>query len=137
MMKKSAFVLVLLMISALVSVAARGNREPGELIDPQEASQLAIEGDALFVDVRSEAAYVQGHIAGAINAPLLSIPTSVGRLADYGKTLIFYCSCPNEETSIAASDELIRQGFEDVLVLRGGIGDWVRENRPVRTGGRP
>lgn len=136
MSRKSVLILIML-ITALASAAARGGREPGELIGPEEASELAIAGDALLVDVRSEASYVQGHIAGAINAPLLSIPASVDRLADYGKTLIFYCSCPNEETSIAAADELIRQGFDDVLVLQGGLGEWVRQARPVSTGGRP
>jgi rhodanese-related sulfurtransferase len=127
----------LLLLVALATVSAGGNREPGALISPQEASELAISGEALLVDVRSEASYVQGHIAGAINAPLLSIPTSVDRLAAYEKTLIFYCSCPNEETSVAAADEVIRQGLTDVLVLRGGFGEWVRQERPVRAGGRP
>lgn len=136
MSRRSVLVLFML-IAVLGTTAARGGREPGERITPEEASEMAITGDALLVDVRSEAAYVQGHIAGAINTPLLSIPTSVDRLAEYGRTLIFYCSCPNEETSVAAADEVIRQGFDDVLVLQGGLGEWVRQARPVRTGGRP
>jgi rhodanese-related sulfurtransferase len=95
------------------------------------------DGEAVLVDVRSEAAYVDIHLAGAISVPLPTVGQSAGNLQEQGGTIILYCSCPAEETSIAAADELISRGLTDVLVLEGGIRDWAMAGLPLRSGGRP
>jgi rhodanese-related sulfurtransferase len=114
--------------------ACSSAREPGALIDPQDAYEMVQSGEATLVDVRSEDAYAQAHLAGAMLVPLTRIGENVERLAAQGRTIITYCSCPNEETSLAAADRLIAGGFDDVLVLRGGIRGWAGEGLPMRTG---
>lgn len=127
-------VLLLLVVGL---AACSSTREPGALIDPEDAFEMVQNGEATLVDVRSEDAYEQAHLAGAILVPLTQVGAEADRLAARERTIITYCSCPNEETSIAAADQLIAAGFDDVLVLRGGIRGWAAEGLPVRSGARP
>ena len=137
-MKTFLPVRVLVPIVALAVLAGcSGTRRPGALIDPQDAFDMVQSGDAVLVDVRTEDAYAQAHLAGAMLVPLNQVAASADRLAATDRTIITYCSCPNEETSLAAADELIAGGFEDVLVLRGGIRGWAAEGLPMRSGSRP
>ena len=59
-----------------------------------EDARTAIEsGDALVVDVRSDAAYAVSHIPGAINIPLDEIESNpTGLNLDRDKWIITYCT---------------------------------------------
>ena len=50
--------------------------------------------------------------------------------------LVAYDSDPDEITSSAIATELIKQGYR-VLVLKGGIAEWVAANLPVDTKDAP
>ena len=133
---RSLAVIAFVVVSAL-PLAARGSREAGELVEPDDAYELARAGDAILVDVRGPDSYAESHIAGALNVPLGEVGSRAAGLAARNRTIITYCSCPAEETSIAAADELIANGVEDVLVLRGGIRGWATQGLPLRSGTRP
>ena len=57
-------------------------------------------------------------------------------IAELGRTIITYCACPAEESSLAAAFKLQEFGAE-VLVLQGGIRAWIRERKPIVTGPQP
>ena len=59
-----------------------------------EDARVAIEsGDAIVVDVRSDAAYAVSHIPGAINIPLSEIESNpTGLNLDRDKWIITYCT---------------------------------------------
>ncbi|MFW5683354.1 MAG: rhodanese-like domain-containing protein [Spirochaetota bacterium] len=134
---RNALVITVLLSIVATAGFARGGKEAGDLIGPQEAWEMVQAGDAVMIDVRDEASYVEAHIAGALLVPLGQVGAFAEPLAARGRTLITYCSCPAEETSIAAASELIARGVDDVLVLRGGIRGWALENLPLRSGSRP
>jgi rhodanese-related sulfurtransferase len=48
-------------------------------------------GQAVLVDVRSAAAFAEGHIPGAISIPAGEIPARVAELRKTGKLPILYC----------------------------------------------
>lgn len=128
---------VVLPLVVVALAACSSAREPGALIDPSEAFEMVQSGEATLVDVRSEDAYAQAHLAGAMLVPLTQVAANADELAAQDRTIITYCSCPNEETSLAAADQLIAGGFDDVLVLRGGIRGWAADGLPMRSGMRP
>ncbi|MFP4113445.1 MAG: rhodanese-like domain-containing protein [Spirochaetota bacterium] len=137
-MKRLRLVAVIVfVVSAAAPLAARGSREAGELVGPDDAYELVRAGDAILVDVRGPDSYAESHIAGALNVPLGEVGSRAEELAARNRTIVTYCSCPAEETSIAAADVLIAHGVEDVLVLRGGIRGWAVERLPLRSGTRP
>ena len=132
------YLFLMILVAAAADVAVSGGaREAGERISPEEAFELVSAGEAIMVDVRDEASYVQAHIAGAILMPLAEVGRRADEFAEDGRTVITYCSCPAEETSIAAAGNLVAAGFEDVLVLQGGIRAWSEAGLPLRRGPRP
>ena len=134
---RNKLVVLALLVLAALPVAARGSKEAGSLIEPNEAFEMVGNGEAVLVDVRDERSYLEAHLAGAIHVPLMEVGSSAERLQAQGKTIITYCSCPAEETSNAAAAELIARGVNDVLVLEGGIRAWANAGLPLRSGGRP
>lgn len=126
----------ILLIAATV-VFAGGKPETGEKISPKQAFEAMESGSAIFVDVRDQFAYEQAHIAGAIHIPLDEVGSRVGELQRRGKSVITYCACPAEQTSLAAAVDLVAAGFTDVQVLLGGIGAWNEAGYPINVGPRP
>lgn len=51
-----------------------------ERISAQEAKTAHDQGRAVFLDVRNPEEFAQGHISGALNIPLLDIPSRIGEL---------------------------------------------------------
>jgi rhodanese-related sulfurtransferase len=138
-MAVTARLLAVVLLAALLAALLAGcGTKPGALVGPETAYRMVQRGDALFLDVRSADEYEEAHIADAISLPFYDITDAeLTRIAAMGRTVITYCSCPAEETSIAAASEFIQAGFDNVAVLKGGIQDWAVEGYPVRAGMRP
>ncbi len=60
-------------------------------ISLEEAKAAFDGGVAVFVDVRSEAAYADGHIPGALSIPLAELESRLDEL-DSGQWIITYCT---------------------------------------------
>jgi rhodanese-related sulfurtransferase len=127
--------MVLLLLSA--AVWARGDKESGELIEPSQAYNMISSGKAVLVDVRDLESYAETHITGALHIPLAEIAAHSRQFEGQPKTVITYCSCPAEQTSLAAADELRNAGVTNVRVLKGGIAGWSAAGLPISTGARP
>lgn len=137
MYRRRPALIVILALIVPVLASCSGGREPGSLIEPEEAFEMVQSGEAVLVDVRDEASYMEAHLAGALLVPIMQVAGSADRLAAQERTLITYCSCPSEETSAAAAGELIARGVDDVLVLKGGVRAWALAGLPLRSGARP
>ncbi|MCC3768382.1 rhodanese-like domain-containing protein [Streptomyces sp. UNOC14_S4] len=89
-------------------------------------------GDAGFVlvDSRSDAAWTQGHVPGAVHLPTADIPASAVRLLDPAVPVITYCWGPGCNGATRAALALARLGFQ-VKEMIGGIEYWTREGFPV------
>jgi len=130
-----AFLVILLVLTA--GAWAGGKPETGEKITPAEAFEAVDSGSAILVDVRDDFSYTQAHIAGAIHVPLSEVSARANELGRIGKTIITYCSCPAEQSSLAAAVDLATAGVTDVKVLLGGIGAWYEAGYPLTEGPRP
>ena len=118
---------------------AGGNRESKSdefLIGVERMERLMTTIQPVILDVRDAASYAQGHVPGAVHVTLADLDQKAPEIAALGRTIITYCACPAEESSLAAAFKLREFGAE-VLVLQGGIRAWVRERKPVVTGSRP
>jgi rhodanese-related sulfurtransferase len=106
-------------------------------IQQDEFSRVLQEGAVTVIDVRSYSAYLQGHIPGALFVPLEHVEQRAQEIKALGKPIVTYCSCPAEETSLAAVATLKRVGVKGARALTGGYQSWVGAgNRTVR-GERP
>lgn len=88
--------------------------------------RLYEQGEVLVVDVRDQASYERGRIAGAMHLPVDEIApraAEVRRLAR-GRMVVTYCSCPSEASSLRAAHALGDHGVR-AQALIGGYHGWV------------
>lgn len=77
------------------------------------------------LDVRDEAAYARGHLLQASNAPLGRLPWLAPMLLPALGTLIVVADEDEaQDQAHAAAARLVRQGYANVSVLRGGTRAW-------------
>lgn len=95
-----------------------------DLIIDIEADELAMDipfdDNLIVVDVRREAEYADGHVAGAMNIPLneMSDPASMSNIEEYHN---LYVHCAGGYRSVIAASLLKRQGIHN---LRNIVGGW-------------
>lgn len=97
-------------------------------IDAAEYNQKFVEEvDHLLVDVRTPEEFASGHIPGAINISVQSLPDRLDEIPE-DQTLVVYCRSGNR--SATATVILVDAGYSPVHDL-GGIQDWVSAGYPV------
>lgn len=99
-------------------------------LSAEELHELVQNDQAVVVDVRGSVPYALGHIEGAVWMPIGLIPHRAGELP-HEKMIVTYCTCPNEEVSLAAAAELQKRGFERLGVLVGGYPAWKQAGYPT------
>jgi rhodanese-related sulfurtransferase len=99
---------------------------------PQAHEILKSNPDAIYLDVRTEAEFAQGHPAGAINVPVVFIKGPgqmelngefvdvVGKLLPHEKKLVVGCLAGGR--SQRACELLEAAGYSDLTNVRGGFG---------------
>lgn len=82
-----------------------------------------------LVDVRSDDEVRRGIIEGAVHIPMPMIPVRASEL-DPARPVVVYCATGGRSAQVVYY--LLRNGFEEVYNLQGGIQAWGR-SYPVRT----
>jgi thiosulfate/3-mercaptopyruvate sulfurtransferase len=150
---------------AFVSDAHAAQRSPRTLAPIVSTGWLHANLDApqlVVLDVRPEAAYVEGHVPGAIGVPfvvpfsawitmrdglLLEVPdqadlfATIGSLGITEDSWVVVVSGPNPgeppgyglSAATRVADTLIYAGLRDVAILDGGHGRWVSDGFPTTT----
>ncbi|MHA8067004.1 rhodanese-like domain-containing protein [Aquirufa sp. ROCK2-A2] len=80
-------------------------------IGPKVDFRELIKNGAKVVDVRTPAEFNQGHLSGAMNLPLQTLTSQLGKLK---KDQIIITCCASGMRSAAAKSLLKGQGFENV-----------------------
>lgn len=101
-------------------------------VDHQELTALLKAGEALVIDVRPPEEYEAGHIPGAVNMPLETLPR---RLAEFPrrKEVVAYCRGPYCMLAVEAVKRLRKRGYR-ARRLEDGFPEWKSEGRPVAVG---
>jgi rhodanese-related sulfurtransferase len=86
----------------------------------------------ILIDSRSDAAWEQGHIPGAIHLPTAQIPARALDLLDPDVPVVTYCWGPGCDGATRAALALAEAGFS-VKEMIGGVEYWIREGFPLRT----
>ena len=86
-----------------------------------------------WVDPRSERAYRQGHIPGAISLPYQYVASRHEELKPFD-VLVVYGDDYNDDLADGMSKRLMELGFRDVRTLRGGLRTWKAAEYELETG---
>ncbi|MDE4908691.1 rhodanese-like domain-containing protein [Methanogenium marinum] len=83
----------------------------------------------IIVDVSP--AYLDGHIAGAVSAPLATLETEMMTM-DKSRPYLIYCH--TDEASISGAQAFVDAGFNPVHRLEGNYAAWVDAGYPIAVG---
>jgi len=110
-----------------------GERDGVESVSAQELQARLARGDVVVLDVRPEAEYRAGHIAGARAAPLAALPSLASKLSRR-REIVAYCRGPY---CVYADDavRLLRERGLKARRLDVGFPEWRRAGLPVETAG--
>jgi len=109
-----------------------GDRSGMETISRDELRRRMRAGDVVVIDVRPEAEFRNGHIAGAISVPVSQLKARVAELpAD--TDVVAYCRGAYCVMAPDAVRYLTRTGRR-AIQLDGGFPEWAEEGKPVEAG---
>lgn len=98
-----------------------------ETIDLEEMEKLSKKEDVQVVDVRGENEYSKGHIEGADNVFVGTLPDNLGKI-DRSKEVVVHCQS-GDRASIAQS--LLAKAGIKAKSYSGGMKEWQEEGKPV------
>lgn len=114
---------------------------PGEtavqFIGTDQARSMAGTPGVMFVDCRPVAQYEDGHVTGAIHAPLpaSAVPRALLDSLTGATTVITYCDAATQcARSLKMARLLVDAGLHDVRVLEGGMPAWLEHGFPAESG---
>ena len=101
-----------------------------EIDEINAAAARSREDSPLYLDVREQDEWDEGHIADAIHIPRGNLESRVETAApDRSRTVLLYCAAGNR--SAFAAKTLQELGYDEPLSLSGGFTDWKRNGYPV------
>ena len=106
---------------------------PGERTGEQLSALL--DGDAPFalIDIREPMEYNAAHIPGASLIPRRRLEFEVSRSLPYKGVQVVLCD-DNGRNAEREAATLVRGGYTDVSVLKGGVNRWAADGRPTEWG---
>lgn len=123
-----AVVLVLIFVVELIKIKGSASR-----LTPGQATQLINRNNAVVVDVRSQDAFLSGHIVNAISLPLSEMNTKVKKIEKF-KAQPIIVVCGTGVDALKAANLLTQQGFLQAQILSGGMRAWRDAELPVVKG---
>lgn len=134
--QQNIYLVTIAVLSGIVLLVTSLRRPGGgNALSPTEATMLINREDALVIDVREAAEYVNGHVPESRNIPAASLDERIGELDKFkGSPLILVCQSGTR--SSGACSRLAKQGFSRVHNLDGGIGAWAQAGLPLKKGNK-
>lgn len=125
-----AGVWVALVLAIIYSFVA-GTLSPIKEIGTHEATMLMNKDDAIVVDIRPPADFKKGHILGAkqLKSEQITKADFTSLEKHKGKPIIVVCAMGMTAKKTASS--MLKSGFDNVSVLKGGMNTWQGASLPV------
>tara|TARA_B100001029_G_scaffold113850_1_gene94132 strand:+ start:108 stop:512 length:405 start_codon:yes stop_codon:yes gene_type:complete len=117
--------LLILIILLLISNSKKG----GKKISPQTLISLSNQDNAFLIDLRDSESFQNGHITNSINIPFNNLAQRTNEIKEKDKSIILICEMGS--VSPNAGEMLLKEGFTNILILKGGINEWKMQNLPL------
>jgi rhodanese-related sulfurtransferase/DNA-binding transcriptional ArsR family regulator len=114
-----------------LATAYLGDRSKLQIMTRAELGRRLGRRDVVVLDVRPEAEYAAGHVAGAVNVPIDDLSRRVRELSK-DADVVAYCRGPYCVYADDAVRTLRRRGVR-ALRLEDGFPEWARAGLPVAT----
>lgn len=107
---------------------AGGTLEKVNLVEFAEAKSLANDSAVQVVDLRGVAEFNAGHLKGADNVFVGTLPNNLDKISKEKKVMIH---CQGGDRAAIAYSILAKNGFKNIVNYSGGMNEWVNAGEPV------
>jgi len=105
---------------------------PVKQLSTREVTILMNKEDAAVVDIRSKGDFKKGHILGATHLAPEAVSTGDFDKLEKLKNKPIIVVCAMGMTAKRTALQMLKAGFSQVTVLKGGMGSWQGEGLPVK-----
>lgn len=107
-----------------------------KIITPMDLALMVNHGNAVVLDVRQNAEFVQGHITNSVNVIESEIiGDNLGRsVSDKTRAVILIDKDGTKNYELG--NQLVKNGYSDVSALKNGILAWQQSGLPLVTGNK-
>lgn len=105
---------------------------PVKHLSTREVTILMNKEDAAVVDIRSKGDFKKGHILGATHLAPEAVSTGDFDKLEKLKNKPIIVVCAMGMTAKRTALQMLKAGFSQVTVLKGGMGSWQGEGLPVK-----
>lgn len=124
------WLLFFVLLLALATLEFRDRIRGIRALSPQQVTHLINRENAAILDVRDSNSFAKGHIINAINIPLDDLNDKIKKIDQYKSKPVIITYGSNQSVSFAASI-LLKQGFNQIASLKGGMSSWINANFPL------
>ena len=117
--------------SAVIVSFVKSQFSPIKTIEHRTAVELINKQDAAVLDVRTVEEFAKGHIVNSHNLPVAQIEKGNTTEVDKHKEKPVVVVCESGMRAETAAGQLLKAGFTQVFVLKGGLAQWRASNLPV------
>ncbi len=107
---------------------AGGTLETVNLVELAEAKSLANDSSAQVVDLRGVAEFNSGHLKGADNVFVGTLPNNLDKISKDKKVMIH---CQGGDRAAIAYSILVKNGFKNIVNYSAGMNEWLNAGEPV------
>jgi rhodanese-related sulfurtransferase len=122
-----------------LQLANNGAPPEADLVSAEELKRMQSDRQLVVVDVDNRDLFRVNHIPNAVNIPLDELEVrAVNELSPDSKIVVYCHTCPDDAESNIAHDILLKNGFQQVSILKGGLKAWSAETpRPAAQAANP
>ncbi|SFR57283.1 Rhodanese-related sulfurtransferase [Marinobacter daqiaonensis] len=124
------YILVSVFAALLIALVLLESRRGGKKVSAQEAVNMINRDEAVVVDIRDRKDFNEGRITGSVHIPLNAIKDRAGELKKHKDKTIIVVDKMGQHSAMAVK-QLNAEGYDNVVRLSGGIGDWRASNLPL------
>ncbi|WP_338521498.1 rhodanese-like domain-containing protein [Candidatus Legionella polyplacis] len=121
--------LTITIISILINEIKIKKNQP-QTINPKELIQWINYNNAIVIDLRNEKLFKDGHIINSIKIQFNQTKFEEKKLEKYKKNPLIL-TCSNGLTSMKIGMQLKKNGFSNIMILSGGISNWINHKLPL------
>jgi rhodanese-related sulfurtransferase len=119
--------LIVVLIYSMVSAQLSPIKE----LSPQEATLLINRQDAMLLDIRPVAEFNKGHILGSRQLKAEQVTKADFSSLEKNKDKPIIVVCAMGMTAKRTAAQMLKAGFSQVSVLKGGLNAWTGASLPV------
>lgn len=124
------YILVSIFVALLLALFVLESRRGGKKVSAQQAVNMINRDEAIVVDIRDRKEFNEGRITGSLHIPLNAIKDRAGELKKHQDKTVIVVDKMGQHSAMAVK-QLNAEGYENVVRLSGGIGDWKASNLPL------